>query len=179
MNGKRRIQYFFVIEKRCYIYLFVLLYSKHACIYTYLYFELYTYNAAKRLSRDEKTHISLSLPLIGCFGAALGPLLAALGPLLGCSWHLLGPSWALLGRSWALLDRSWAGLGLSWAALRRSKTYRKVIQNRPPKKASTKIALDHNFWPFLGSQERRSRGLRVSLLAKIERFRAATVEILE
>ena len=54
----------------------------------------------------KKTHILLSLPIIGCFGAALRPLLAALGPLLGRFWPLLGPSWALLGRSWAPLGRS-------------------------------------------------------------------------
>ena len=87
-------------------------------------------------------HISLSLPLIGCFGAALGPLLAALGPLLGRSWPLLGPSWALLGHSWALLGRSWAALGRTWANHRclplqdaknhyfyREKSLRKAKQN--------------------------------------------------
>ena len=119
VNGKRRIQYVSCYLKTL-LYLSVRFALFKTCTYTYIYFELYTYNAAKRLSRDKKTHISFSLPLIGCFGAALGPLLAALGPLLGRSWPLLGPSWALLGRSWALLGRSWALLGRSWNDMQKS-----------------------------------------------------------
>ena len=62
-------------------------------------FELYTYNAAKRFSKDKK-HIFRSL----CRS------LGALGPLLGPSWAALGPFWAPLGRSWGALGRSWAAL---------------------------------------------------------------------
>ena len=62
--------------------------------------------------------------------------------LFGCSWPLFGPSWPVLGRSWALLGRSWPLLGRSWAALGRSKTIKKSIQVRPPKKDIQKITLE-------------------------------------
>ena len=98
---------------------FCFIQNMHAYIHTYIlsYIHIMLPNGFLEL---KIIHISLSLPLIGCFGAALGPLLAALGPLLGRSWPLLGPSWALLGRSWALLGRSWALLGRSWNDMQKS-----------------------------------------------------------
>ena len=118
MNGKRRIQTFFVILKCMLCIFFVSFLQKR------LFFK-------NRLNQTKKTNFGLSAtlgPLWGCFWPLSGlswlllgrfwvafgrswPLLAALGPLLGPSWPLLGGSWAALGRSWAALGRSWAALG--------------------------------------------------------------------
>ena len=146
-------------------------------------------------------HISLSLPLNGCFGAALRPLLAALGPLLGRSWPLLAALGLLLaaprpllGRSWPLLCRSWPLRGHSWAALGRSEDTlgpllaalgpllgaQKRIKNNPKstlEKSIQKIALGDHFCPVLSSQELRARERHTFPIAKMKKTRSGSVAL--
>ena len=129
------------------------------------------------------------LAALGLSWQLLGRSWAALGrswPLLGRSWGALGRSWAALG---ALLGSSWAPLGRSWGALgalldsffsfqAALGTARKIISKSMPK-----MTLGYHLCsmlrvpraPFsritrfstceietiLGSQERRSRGIRM------------------
>ena len=99
----------------------------------------------------------------GLLGGSWGDL----GDILGASWGVLGAFRTVLGPSWALLWRSLGHLGRSWAVLgaqnRSQKQSQIDLRKKHPKNRSWK-----HFLLILGSQVRRSRGIRVFLLATMD-----------
>ena len=145
VNGKRRIQTFFVILKCMLCILFV----------SFLQKRLFFKNRLNQTKKNKFWSLSYSWAALGVLLAAFGALLAALESLLGRFWPLLaalGRSWAalgpllaalgrLLGRSWALWGRSWPLLAALGPLLERhakiiANIYAKNVRFGPPKRAT-------------------------------------------